>query len=457
MRPTDAPVSQQTVPHGPASPSKQVPVQRFTPVIPRSGATPVRGTTPLQGTRLSGSQIVRPATPLIRAQRPTSKVPLVIGGIVVVAALAAGAYFLLKNNGSTETATNAGGKPDLVTKDPPKGATPSTPIAATPTPEVVIPSEIRHFTGHTGEIRCLAISPDGRLMLSGSLDHTVRLWDVETGKDLATVKMENASDIPLAVSFLPGGTNRIAVGSGQSVFIYDLDSKRVSKSIQLPGADALAFFPDGSRFCIGTDRSLEIWDLERGEKIARLSEDPVPQVRSLFVSPDGRIIVSGHGRGNVGSKSPPEFAVVLWDAGSGRRVKTLEGHTDDVTAVALASDAKRALSASFDSSIRLWDVSKAEMLHQYDFRRGVVLPALRDEKTGANIKLLMGVAFSPDGKRAVMGAAGIVSYQDVVDLSELLSLKGHKDEIVECLAFTPDGSKVFSAGGDKVVRLWKLN
>ncbi len=192
----------------------------------------------------------------------------------MVAAVAGGAYFFTKGDDSKGATTVSGGKPENVAKDPSKGATPSTPIASPTVPEEAIPGEIRHFTGHVGEIRCLAVSPDGRLMLSGSMDHTVRLWDVETGKDLATVKMENAGDIPLAVSFLPGGTKRFAVGSGQSVFVYELDSKRVSKSIKLPGADALAFFPDGTRFCIGADRSLEIWDLERGEKIGRLSERP---------------------------------------------------------------------------------------------------------------------------------------------------------------------------------------
>jgi len=146
---------------------------------------------------------------------------------------------------------------------------------------------------------------------------------------------------------------------------------------------------------------------------------------------------------------------VLWDATTGRRLKTFDGHTDDVTAVAVAADGKRVLSASFDDSIRLWDVNRGELLHQYDFRRGIVMPILKDE-SNKNIKLRMGVAFSPDSRHALMGASGIVSYQDVVDLTETRAMKGHKDEMVDCVAFTPDGSRGFSAGGDKVVRLWKL-
>jgi WD40 repeat protein len=395
---------------------------------------------------------------LTRMEKPPNKAPLIIGAVVVVGALAGGAFFFLKNDNSRGTDNGLGLKADANTnKDVAKGGTPAVPTPP-PVEEKLEANEIRRFTGHTGEIRCLAVSADGRRLLSGSVDHTVRLWDIDNGKELATVKLDDAAEIPLALTFLPGSSAEFLIGSGQSVVVYSSESKKVVRTIRLPGAEALAFFPDGRRFCVGTDRALELWDIERGERIARLSEDPVPPVTSLCISQDARFVVSGHGRGSQGARAPAEFAVVLWDANTGRRLKTFDGHTEDVMAVAIEPDGKRILSASYDGYPRLWDAAKTDgdpLLHSFEIKRGVVTRIEKDE-SGRNIRLRIGLAFAPDNRHAAMGAAGVVFYEDVVDITEQMALKGHKDEIIDTVAFTPDGAGLFSAGGDKVVHMWRL-
>jgi serine/threonine protein kinase/WD40 repeat protein len=459
MRPTDAPVSQQTVPHGHANPVKPVSMPRFTPMAPQQPAmaTPVRIPTPTQpGAKFSGPQTLRPA-PLTRFEKPPSKAPLIAGGVLLLAALGGGGAFLyLKNNGTQTTEIKPGAGAGTVESKETNQSPPST--AAAPPSESLAPHEIHHFVGHTAEIRCLAVAPDGRRLLSGSLDHTVRAWDAESGKELAVVKLENPAAVPLALAFSSSNSGEILIGTSQSVLVYDLGSKRLLRTVRLPDVNSLAFFPDGRRFCVGTDRSLDIWDLDRGERVARLSEDPLPSVVSVCVSQDGRFIVSGHGKGSSGGKNVPNFSVVLWDAGSGRKLRTFEGHTDEVMAVAIGSDGRRILSASYDGYPRLWDASRREgdpLLQSFDIKRGVTARIEKDE-SGQNLPLRIGLAFSPDSRHAAIGAAGVVTYLDVVDVAELLTLKGHKTEVITSVAFSPDGSRLYSAGGDKIVHLWDV-
>jgi WD40 repeat protein len=119
-------------------------------------------------------------------------------------------------------------------------------------------------------------------------------------------------------------------------------------------------------------------------------------------------------------------------------VRRFAGHDGDVIGVALSPDGKRALSASSDKSVRLWDIASGETIHTLN----------------GHTQMVWSVAFSPDGKRAVSaGYDNTVRLWDLDKGEEIRVLNGHTAAVRRAV-FSPDGKHVFSAGLDKIVRQW---
>ena len=163
---------------------------------------------------------------------------------------------------------------------------------------------------HTDQVTSVAFSPDGRQIVSGSDDQTLRLWDVATGEE---------------VRQLSGHTDQVT---------------------------SMAFSPDGRQIVSGNgDQTLRLWDVATGEEVRQLSGH-TGWVTSVAFSPDGRQIVSGS----------DDQTVRLWAAASGEELRQLSGHTDQVTSVAFSPDGRQIVSGSYDQTLRVWIAAIAGLL-----------------------------------------------------------------------------------------------
>ncbi len=260
---------------------------------------------------------------------------------------------------------------------------------------------------HDGYVLSLAFSPDSRNLATTSEDRSVRLWEVPSGRRLGA--FHGHTDFVQAVAFRPDGRE---VGTGSldgSIRFWDLKTSRPVVVEHTGWVEHLAFRRDGLRVLSETGRRgtdavpAKGWNPITGELDTALEGIEFNSLPEAFVpcsgygqisakSPDGTMIAqvsenAGEGSSPWRSKEYSLSAVVVRKSQTGKILHTLTGHSADVVAIAFRPDSRRLATASFDRTVKLWDMQTGqEVFTLIGHAAGVVA-----------------VAFSPDGNQIVSG------------------------------------------------------
>ncbi len=292
------------------------------------------------------------------------------------------------------------------------------------------------LAGHEAPLYCLAFAPDGRTLATGGVDGTIRLWDATTGEELR--RHRELPGLGSALAFAPDGKSLAAVSDGGMVFsLHEAASFRERWRVRNPGSGwftSCVFLPDGrtvvtggTRFNREWDGTLCLWDVATGKELRQL-KGHVNNVRSVACSPDGRLLASGG----------EDRTARVWDAATGKELHRLEGHDGFVMAVAFSPDGRILASGAF-RAVRVWDVVTGKELRRIEDEHGIT-----------------GLAFSPDGSTLAAGASGnVVRLWDVATWQEIRRWEGHRN-FVQAVAFAPDGRTVASAGFDGLAMVWDV-
>jgi eukaryotic-like serine/threonine-protein kinase len=284
--------------------------------------------------------------------------------------------------------------------------------------------EVKTLRGHTGWIESCYFSPDGRRILTASLDQTAKVWDTASGKVLFTLK--GHYEAITSAAFSPDG-QRIVTSGDPTAEIWDAASGKVLLTLT-NGAEILpvTFSPDGRRILTGSkDRTAKVWEAESGKLLLTLSGNNNWITAAAF-SPDGRRIVTGSWDG----------AVKVWDAASGKMLLTLKKAPDVVLSVAFSPDGRRIVTAGGHAA-KLWDAANGQELLSLSHGTSIFC-----------------AAFSPDGQWIVTGGEDqIATLWDVASGKELHKFKGHGGRIWH-VAFSPDGRRIVSGGEDLTAKVW---
>ncbi len=359
---------------------------------------------------------------------------------------------------------------------------------------------------HQGGVCSVAVSPDGKLLASGSHDFTVHLWEAATGKE---VRRLDGTLAFRCVAFSPDG-KLLAGGGDQSIHLWGVGTgKQIRELLGHEGQiNRIAFFPDGKMIAsAGDDKTVRLWETETGKEL-RQFKGHEGSVGSVAFSPDGKLLASG----------AQHLTVRLWDVATGKQVRRLplgkgdprEGvyvaaafcplnlcavaHTlwlrDSAffAAAAFPPDSKTLATAcnwydwtsqEWKGRIRFWDVGSGKELRKLrENAKGVSLPVFsRDGKvvaasvdgrcrfwepaTGKSIPAVGSFqttdiwpgALSPDGQILISADGHAIRLWQVTTGQELPCFGGHHSSVT-CLGFSPDGKTLASGSKDGTVRVW---
>jgi WD40 repeat protein len=131
------------------------------------------------------------------------------------------------------------------------------------------PALVRDLAGHAGSVQACAVTADGRRVVSASHDQTLKVWDLDSGRELAT--LQGHASVVTACAVTPDGRRVVSASADQALTVWDLDSGRELATLQGQAAHvtACAVTPDGRRVVSASrDQTLRVWDLDSGHELA---------------------------------------------------------------------------------------------------------------------------------------------------------------------------------------------
>jgi WD40 repeat protein len=281
---------------------------------------------------------------------------------------------------------------------------------------------------HDKDITSIAFSFDGKYLVTGSYDSTVRVWNVTTGKELE--RMKHDSDV-LSVAFSPDGKFVASGSADHTARVWDvMTGEEISRMTHEGDVPIVAFSPDGKYLVSSGCNKLEssnicfqdsarVWEVSTGKEIARMTHDY--QILAIAFSPDGSYVVSGG-----------DNTARIWEAATGKEISRMT-HESIVHSVAFSPDGKYVVSGSGGETTRVWEVDTGREI----FRMVNAFSA----------------KFSPDGKYVIASDfnGNVARIWDIAAKQEIAQ-KQH-DNYVRFVAFSVDGKYVVSSG-DNTIRVW---
>ncbi|NET06274.1 MAG: hypothetical protein F6K16_16540 [Symploca sp. SIO2B6] len=281
--------------------------------------------------------------------------------------------------------------------------------------------------GHT-TIHSVAFSPDSKTIVSGSWDGTIRLWD-SSGNPIAP-PLRGHQDEVRSVAFSSDGKTIVSGSDDGTIRLWDTSGKAIAPPMRghQEWVLSVAFSPDGKTIVSGSgDGTIRLWDTS-GNSIAPPMRGHQGRILSVAFSPDGKTIVSGS----------EDHTIRLWDSSGNSITPPMIGHQDSIFSVAFSPDGKTIVSSSWDGTIRLWDTSGK-----------AIAPPMRGHQ-----EWVSSVAFSPDGKTVVSGSEDrTIRLWDTSGNPIAPPMKGHQGWVLS-VAFSPDGKTIVSGSWDGTIRLW---
>ena len=276
--------------------------------------------------------------------------------------------------------------------------------------------------GDMGSILSIAFSPDGKRIVSGSQDGTLKAWDLETNEDIV---MRGHSGAVLSVAYSPDGRQIVSGSQDRRVGIWDSGTGKQLRTLtgHSEALSTVAFSPDHRMLAsVSQDGTIRIWDAMSGSELFAFSG------RLVCFNPDGKSLAT----------VDEDNTVSIRDRLTGVEMSSLSSsHQSDILSIAFSPDGKRIVSGSQDGTLKIWDLET--------LKEGIIMHG----HTGP----VFSVAFSSKGRIVSGSQDGTLKIWDATTGKEMITLKGYLDSESK-VAFSPDGKRIALGSSDGTVKIW---
>jgi len=304
--------------------------------------------------------------------------------------------------------------------------------------EVSTGREIRTFAAVDSNVTAVAYSPDGQMAFSGHMDGTVALWEIATGKLIRKQEKTHSRSWVQAVTFSANGRRAISVSNAKRVKVWSASNGLLVRSfrgkykyLEYWAKTTIAFSPDG-RLVLMDCMDTQIWDIEKGTQLLTIparSTALAAEVKDAAFAPDGHYFVMGG------------WGLEFREVATGHQNKRFKGLSWDVQALDYAPDGRTLLTASKDGTLTLWDLRSGKEIRTFARESGSVHK----------------IRYSPDG-RYVLSAknSGVLTLHSVTSGRQVRVFKSESLK-VSALTCSPDIRLAFTGSSDGSLTLWDIN
>lgn len=327
---------------------------------------------------------------------------------------------------------------------------------------------------HDGEVSMAVFSADGKRVVTGSLDKTMRVWDAATGKPRTDPIRLSSKVWSLAIS--PDGKRILPGTEDNTAQMYDVETGRpVGQPLKLDtSAGAVAFSPDGRRVSVAMIGSARVWDVETGEPVGKSLPSATLMPLPAVFSPDSKRLLT-----TTSNDDGQSIALHVWEVETGREIGHAMKHENPIVSASFSPDGKWVLSACGDRFARLWKVETGSIFNTMNHGGkvgsarfsvdGLLVITAADDRTvrvweagmgrpiGATLSLpgqAGSAQFSPDGKWILADSAGRVTVWATPVAAVQPEPMRHAEGLFKAV-FSPDGSRVIAVP-NLAVQVWDL-
>ena len=304
----------------------------------------------------------------------------------------------------------------------------STPSSLIPSTEIEKLVLLGTLTDHTMAIHSVTLSPDGRTLVSGSADKTIKIWNLTTGQLTHTLNAHK--NIVHTVAMSIDGRTLVSGSADKTIKVWNLTTGQLTHTLNAHKSSifSVGLSVDGQTLVSGSaDKTIKVWNLHTGQ-VTRTLLGHIDMVSCVAISASGRTLVSGDYNNTI----------KIWNLDTGQFVQNLTGHTGIIWSITISPDERLLACGCVGGVIKVWNMFTGQIVH-----------TLTDHSTS-----VMSVAISADGRTLFSGSDNTIKVWDLSTGQRLRTLTGHAYAVYS-VAISADKHTLASGSYDNTIKVWR--